>query len=252
MKSLSYSSMSMYLDCPAKYKFRYVDKIPQQPKHFFSFGTCVHDALEFFYSVPEETPMPLASLLAYYKQHWITEGYKDIKQMNEYFTKGEGILTDFYEKHISKFRLPFFTEYRFDLVVQGVPVVGYIDRMDRTSSGKLHIIDYKTGNAFTKNRLEQDNQLTMYQMACEELLGMKVESLTFYHLNSGTPFTTTPRSAETIQILKNQIVEVSNSIRQNLFVATPEYKKCSWCDFKTICPSAVNTSFISLKSHESL
>ena len=49
MRALSHSSISLYLECPQKWKFKYVDKIPEKPRHFFSFGQSCHEALEFFY-----------------------------------------------------------------------------------------------------------------------------------------------------------------------------------------------------------
>lgn len=246
MKPLSYSSMSLFLECPQKYKFRYIDKIPQKPRHFFSFGTSMHEALEFFYSPPGDVPLSLAGLIEYYQAHWISEGYEQPGQEAEYKARGESILTDFYAKHITNFKLPFFTEYKFDLLVAGVPVTGYIDRIDRVGD-KIAILDYKTGKPLAKDRLDTDNQLTMYQLACEELLGMKVESLTFYHLNSCTPFTTSPRSKETIQILRDQVVSVANLISQQAFVPTPSERKCGWCDYKSLCP-AYQDQFISLKN----
>jgi RecB family exonuclease len=238
--------MSLYRECPAKYKFRYIDRVPQKPKHFFSFGTSMHEALEFFYTTPEDSPMSLSDLIQYYKTHWLSEGYESPSQESEYYTKGEGILADFYNKHITNFKLPFFTEYRFDLVVNGVPVTGYIDRIDKVDN-KIAVLDYKTGKALAKGRLDTDDQLTMYQMACEELLGLKVESLTFYHLNSGTAFTTSPRSEETIQVLKDQIVSVATLISQGVFTPMPEERKCGWCDYKFQCP-AYQDQFISLKN----
>ena len=57
-KPLSHSSTSMYLDCPQRFKFRYIDKIPEKPKSFFSFGKSVHAGLEFLF---EKLAGPLPS-----------------------------------------------------------------------------------------------------------------------------------------------------------------------------------------------
>lgn len=238
--------MSLYLECPQKYKFRYIDKLPQKPKHFFSFGTSLHETLEFFYNPTEDLPVSLVELMQYYKAHWIGEGYKDNRQELEYFTKGEEVLVDFYNKHKDNFKVPFFTEYKFDLSVKGIPVTGFIDRIDKVGEGKIAILDYKTGKALATGRLDTDAQLTMYQMACEELLGLEVESLTFYHLNSGTAFSTKPRSKEVVDQLKEQIVSVASLISREVFTPLPEERKCGWCDYKYMCP-AQQDSFISLK-----
>ena len=44
---LSHSSISMYRTCPQRWKFRYIDKVPEKPRSQFSFGKSVHTALEF-------------------------------------------------------------------------------------------------------------------------------------------------------------------------------------------------------------
>jgi len=186
----------MYLECPQKYKFKYVDKLPEKPKSFFSFGRSVHSALEFFYGVTALPAPALEQVLAHYKENWVSEGYKDTFEEEESFREGEQILRKFYAKHISSFTPPFFAEYRFDVQVDGVPVTGFVDRVDKVGKDGIAIIDYKTGKKFGEERVRTDAQLTMYQMACEELLGLRVESLTFYHLNSLTPFTAEPHSPD--------------------------------------------------------
>ena len=51
-RPLSHSSITLYNECPQKYKFRYLDRIPETPRHYFSFGHSVHLALEStFWSV---------------------------------------------------------------------------------------------------------------------------------------------------------------------------------------------------------
>ena len=62
-RPLSHSSITLYGECPQKYKFRYVDAIPEKPRHFFSYGQSVHSALEFFYGVKTPVPPALEELL---------------------------------------------------------------------------------------------------------------------------------------------------------------------------------------------
>lgn len=236
MRPLSHSSISLYLECPQKYKLKYLDKIPEKPKSFFSFGKSVHSALEFFYNVPALPAPTLEQVLERYRSGWLSEGYKDAAHEAEYLAEGERILREFYAKHIAEFQPPFFAEYRFDLLVDGVPVMGYVDRIDKLGDGRLAIVDYKTGKAFSEQRVREDAQLTMYQMACEELLGAKVARLTFYHLNSLTPHSAEPHSPEQVDRLRERIALVSSSIRKGLFEPRPEERKCSWCDFKPFCP----------------
>ena len=237
MRSLSHSAISMYMDCPQKYKFKYVDKIPEAPKYFFSFGQSVHKALEFFYGVPLPPPPNLEEVLAYYQKHWKKEGYGSPAQEMQYKAEGERILKAFHKKHTPDFQPPLFAEYLFNLEVDGIPVTGRVDRIDKLGDGRLAVVDYKTGKSFDLERVKTDSQLTMYQMACEELLGMKVSRLTFYHVPSLTEFTVTRHGEDQVRILKRRIVDVAGSIQAAQFEPKPEERKCSWCDYKPHCPA---------------
>lgn len=236
MRPLSHSSINLYLDCPQKWRFKYIDKIPEKPRHFFSFGKTVHDALEFLYDVRTMPPPSLEEVLAYYEKNWIAEGYKDAKQEGDYRAQGRTILEEYYGKHIEGFKLPYFVEYEFLLKVDGVPVRGFVDRIDKIGDNALEILDYKTGKAIPKSRVEIDAQLTMYQMACEELLGLKVEKLTFYHLPSQTPLTAGRRGPEAVRQLRERIVTTAKQIQEERFDPKPSERKCDWCDYKPLCP----------------
>lgn len=235
-RPLSHSSLSLYAECPQKYKFKYVDKIPEKPRHFFSFGNSVHQALEFFYGVKSLPAPALEQVLDYYKEHWLAAGYRDQAQEAQYFDDGKAILTLFYRKHISDYHIPFFVEYQFQLDVDGVPVTGRVDRVDKLPDGRIAIVDYKTGKALAQDRAQGDAQLTMYQMACEELLGAEVARLVFYHLPSLTEQAVRRHSKDLVEGLKGRILSTAESISRGLFEPKPEEKKCYWCDYKPICP----------------
>jgi putative RecB family exonuclease len=236
MRPLSHSSINLYLDCPKKWHFKYIEKVPEKPRHFFSFGKTVHNTLEYFYDVKVTPPPSLEEILTHYEDNWIAEGYKDKKQEEDYRRQGKRILEEYYAKHIDSFRIPYFTEYGFNLEVNGVKVVGYIDRIDKNDDDTLTIVDYKTGKAIPKTRAATDAQLTMYQMACEELLGLQVKDLVFYHLPSQTPIHSKPHGPTQVDALRERIVTTADLIKAEKFAPKPEERKCGWCDYKPLCP----------------
>ncbi|MBI4376582.1 MAG: PD-(D/E)XK nuclease family protein [Elusimicrobia bacterium] len=235
-RPLSHSSLTLYADCPQKYKFKYIDKIPERPRHFFSFGSSVHQALEFFYGVKAPPPPSLEEVLAHYREHWISAGYKDEAQEAEYFEEGRALLSRFYRKHVADFHVPFFVEYQFDIVVEGVPVTGKIDRIDRLGDGCLSILDYKTGKALAADRAQADAQLTMYQLACETLLGAEVGRLSFYHVPSLKEQVSQRHAQAQVSGLRGRIVSTAEAITQGMFEPKPDESKCRWCDYKPLCP----------------
>lgn len=235
-RPLSHSSISLYNECPQKYKFKYIDKVPEKPRHFFSFGQSVHTALEFFYDVKVPAPPSLEDVLKHYREKWVSAGYKDEGQETEYFELGRGIIARFHDKHAKDFALPFSVEYLFNFEVDGVPVTGRIDRVDKLPDGRLHVLDYKTGKQLQTGRIDTDAQLTMYQLACEQQLGIEVAELTFYHLPTLKQHKAFRRPAPLVDALKSKIVHTAESITKERFDPTPEEAKCRWCDYKPICP----------------
>ncbi|NNN06681.1 MAG: PD-(D/E)XK nuclease family protein [Elusimicrobia bacterium] len=235
-RPLSHSSISLYQECPQKYKFKYIDKIPEKPRHFFSFGQSVHLALEYFYGVKVPEPPSLADVLKNYKEIWVSGGYKDKFQEEEYFEEGRRILTEFHAKHTKDYHVPFFVEYAFNFEVDGVPVTGRIDRVDKLPDGKLSVLDYKTGKKLATGRLEIDAQLTMYQLACERMLGAEVGELVFYHLPTLKQHRAARRPPALVEELTARIVTTAQSITQEKFDPKPAESVCRWCDYKPICP----------------
>ncbi|MCB4756431.1 MAG: PD-(D/E)XK nuclease family protein [Elusimicrobia bacterium] len=235
---LSHSSVSTYRACPQRWKFRYVDKIPERPRSFFSFGKSIHAGLEFLLvKLPEPLPL-LEELLAAYKANWLREGYDSPLQEKWFYQEGERILRAFYAKHQADFKNVFKIEYKFTFDIDGVPVTGFVDRIDQTASGKLALIDYKTGKAFDRSRVRTDPQLTLYQMACAQLLGMEVDTVTLYHLNSLTPVTAPAHPPELLHQVREQVVEAARGISDNKFDPKPEQSgQCQWCDYLQICPA---------------
>jgi RecB family exonuclease len=235
-RPLSHSSLSMYQECPQKYKFKYIDALPEKPRHFFSFGQSVHLALEFFYGVKALPAPTLKEVLGHYKEQWVSRGYKDQAQEQKYFEDGKVILSEFHKKHIDSYHIPFFVEYSFNISVDGVPVTGKIDRVDKLPDGRLAVLDYKTGKALAAGRERSDAQLTMYQLACESMLGAEVAKLSFYHLPSQTEISVERHEAPLVDALKERIVKTAEGVTEGSFQPKPEERKCFWCDFKPLCP----------------
>ena len=235
IRPLSYTQISTYKACPLHYKLLYVDRLPQKERGYFSFGTSIHACAEYFFRVKTPPPPSLEKLLAFYREHWLSEGYETPEDEADYKAYGEEILTTFWNTHAPDFRMPVAVERMFMLDVEGVKVRGFIDRVDKLDSGGLSVVDYKTNrDLFTAEYVENDLQLTIYQLAAEQLWRLPVEKLTLYHLRSNTPCTTTGRAPEVLQEARDLILDVADRITNKDFPAT-ENRYCP-CDFPEHCP----------------
>ncbi|MBU2567979.1 MAG: PD-(D/E)XK nuclease family protein [Elusimicrobia bacterium] len=235
MKQLSYSQMSVYLRCPLQYKLSYVDRLKAPPKHYFSFGSSIHSALEFLYKVKTPKPPSLDEFLKFYETNWEKEGYASPGQEKEYFEFGEEMLTGYYNIHTKDFKLPLSVEYNFNFEInKDVRLRGFIDRIDKLASGGVEVVDYKTeAEPFTTARLESDKQLTLYQIAIEKTLKLPVEKLTLYHMKSLTPFSAGPRTPSQEKEVLDLVVEVAGDINAGKF--EPTLNNFCPCDFDRHC-----------------
>lgn len=235
MRVLSHTQISAYLECPLKYKFKYIDGLKEKPKGHLIFGSSVHRAMEFLYNVKLPKPPSLEDVLKHYKDKWMSEGYKDLEEEKEYFAFGESMVREFYEKHIGDYRVPLGVEQTIHFEVDGVKIKAIIDRIDKISDSELEIVDYKTSrNPFSLSYLSKEPQLTMYQLAVECEYGLRVEKLTYYHLRSQTPFSVPRHGEAEIAELRSRVARTASGI-ENADFPPKENRYCP-CDFAHMCP----------------
>jgi len=235
MKPLSYTQISLYRSCPLCYKLQYIDGLKPKDRWYFSFGNTMHTCAEHFFKVKVPPPPSLDELLQFYEKNWLSEGYGSAEEEANYKAYGQEILAKFWEIHNSDFRMPVAVEWMFNIDIEGVKLRGYIDRVDKLGSGGLSIVDYKTDRElFTKDDLEKNLQLTLYQLAVEQSWYLPVERLTLYHFRSNTPCSCEPRGEAQLEEARHLVLAVAKGIEEERFPAI-ESQYCP-CDFAEHCP----------------
>jgi len=235
MQTLSYSQIATYQTCPLSYRLQYIDRLKPSIKWYFSFGETLHSCAEYFFSAKLPAFPTLEELLDFYQVNWSSEGWESPEQEAAEKTYGEYIIREFWKIHINNFRPPLAAERLFIVDVEGVKLRGYIDRIDKLDTGGLAIVDYKSNRElFTKEYVQNFLQLTLYQVACEQMWDMPVEMLTLYHLRSNTPVSCGPRPKEQLQNARDLVSSVAEWIASGKFPAL-ENQYCP-CDFPQYCP----------------
>lgn len=232
---LSYSSISTYETCPAKFRFQYEERLPTSTSPALAFGDSLHKALHRFHDRPVPVAPSLPELHEMLESQWTSDGYRDPSEEQLYFEHARQVLAEYHSANADSFRIPAALEFRFTVEIEGVELSGTIDRLDRIPGGGYEIIDYKTSRRLPpKAVVDRDLQLSVYWLAAREIWGIEPERLTLYYLLPGQRMTTfrTPADADD---LRKRIATVAERIAAGKFEPR-QNPLCDWCDFQRVCP----------------
>lgn len=249
-KAFSFSQLRAYESCPWQYYYTYIVKVPTRGNASFSFGSTMHSTMQKFYKLIQEASVKkqadlfgqnnkvaiptIKELLNFYEESWIDDWYESPEQKEKYRLLGKQILTEYFEKYQNQWTVPVYLEKGFTIKVGDYSVRGVIDRVDLSPDKSWQIIDYKTGRPKDTLTFDDKKQLLIYQIAASEIFGVKVDSLTFYYLNSNMPVSFVG-SQKDIAKTKDWILKTINSILSDDFKPTPG-KICQNCDYNSMCP----------------
>ena len=251
--AFSYSKLSLYEECPLKYKFKYIDKIKEEPKFYFAFGSAIHAALEFLYAVkappfPTEDELCEAFRREWNRRSYLEKGYRTQQKSDDDYQKGVLMLKAYYAHNRARFAPPFLLEYSTDVEVDGLLVRIIADKIEYQGGGRVLVTDYKTG----KDVKREPAQLYMYQKITEldprlkekiaETYGEKVSSvrisrMLYYHVPSNKEYPFERADDREIGSFWERVLGVAESIRGLKYDPTPGERQCSWCDYKSLCPA---------------
>ena len=187
MSRISYSQLSMFSECPHKWKLNYIDRLRvSEPSIQLLFGTAMHEVIQKYLNVMYEYTAKRADMLNLKRtlQEKMVEQFNIDKEnygkepctkeeLKEFFQDGCDIL-DFFKKR----RGDYFSKKGYELIGCEVPVemdlqknltwVGYLDIvMKDTVHDRIKIYDIKTStmgwNKWMKADDNKTQQLLLYK-----------------------------------------------------------------------------------------
>ena len=244
--ALSPSRASDYKRCPLQYRFRAIDRLPEPSTEAQVKGTLVHAVLEEMFSWPREErtyPAAVKQLKPTWEQMRIADPtcadpVEDEYQLlvdartllRGYFTMENPLGFDAHAQEMPvDFTLP-----------NGVPVRGFIDRVDIAQTGEVRVVDYKTGKK-PLPRYSQDAQFQMrfYALVYWRLFGIVPTQLKLMYLKVMDSMILTP-SREELEYFERDLAELWWKIEADGKAGSfrPQQSKlCGWCAFQSLCPA---------------
>lgn len=240
---LSYSSLDTYQTCSLKYKYREIDKIPEEKSKEAVFGTLIHSAMKFIHE-PALLPPSVEQAIDFFGKNWKGDLFENELEERAAFVQGVEMIQRYYETNKIAESNPIALESRFSIEIgteeTGKHVIaGVIDRIDRTLDG-YEIIDYKTTKKMpSQDKVDNDLQLSIYLRAFLERYPKEWERLdkitvSLYFLKHGVKLSST-RTREQLELLDETFLSVIRAIENKEFSPTLS-PLCDWCSFQKICP----------------
>ncbi|MBK7764550.1 MAG: ATP-dependent helicase [Bacteroidetes bacterium] len=247
------TALNNYLDCPLKFYYQNLIRVPGGRSEASEFGSAVHFALERLFKKMKEENNTFPScddFIDYFT--WYMHKHRESFTKEAYKRRidyGHTILTALYEKNIDTWPKIVSIEQNIkNVVVAGVPLKGKLDKLEY--DGKLvTIVDYKTGDPQkAKDKLKPPT-------AKEPLGGVYWRQGVFYKLlvdyqktNDHKVLKTTFQfvepdgskqyisqdiipSADDIATVTQQIKDTWMKIQQHDFYTGCGKANCVWCNF---------------------
>lgn len=248
--SLSPSRAADFKTCPLLYRFRSIDRLPEQPSVEQARGTLVHAVLERLFDLPPagRTPTAAGDLVAPQWERLVAEQPElaalfadDAEARAEFLRSATGLLGGYFAVEDPRRLEPTERESLISAVVdEELLIRGYLDRLDVAPDGALRVVDYKTGGApreaFEARALFQ---LKFYALVLWRTRGVVPRVLRLLYLKDAEVCDYAPDADELVRFERTVValwraIEAATAAQD--FRPRPS-RLCDWCSHQRLCPS---------------
>lgn len=255
--SLSPSRAADFMQCPLLYRFRVIDRLPEEPSPEATRGTVVHAVLERVFDVPAaQRTVPRArslvvrewerllgrrpELAALFADAAEETGEDGAARLARWLADAEALVERWFSledpTRLEPTEREMWVETKLD---SGLRLRGVIDRVDIAPTGEVRIVDYKTGKA-PRPEYAADAlfQMKFYALVLWRLKGVLPRRLQLVYLGSGDVLTYDPAESD-LQAVERKLLALWEAIREATESGDwrPRRSKlCGWCSHQAICP----------------
>lgn len=251
MPIYSHSQLSVYEQCPLKFKLHYKDKIRREEQQGIEAfrGDMVHRTLKKCYDDLKYTRLnTLNDLISNYDNLWqknwsdaIAIMKKDLTQ-EHYRSAGKKMLESYYQRYapfdqdktigtemLLNFSLDKENKYRLR---------GYIDRLSSAGDNAFEIHDYKTSAHLPgQEEADSDRQLGLYQIGVQNKWPATKNIKLIWHYVAFDAEIVSLRSSGSIASLVTETKRLIDEIESASDFRPSESNLCDWCDYPDLCPA---------------
>jgi putative RecB family exonuclease len=249
--SLSPSRAGDFMTCPLLYRFRVIDRLPEQPSPAATRGTLVHSVLEQLFDLPPGT-RTLEAATALVPEAWAALLTED-EQLAEVFADDDGTLAAEWLHGCDQLLATYFSlenpsrlepadrELEISVTLaDGLVLRGIVDRLDVAPNGAMRVVDYKTGKS-PRVDFEQKAmfQMRFYALALWRLHGTVPALLQLMYLTDGQVIRYEPDERDLVAMerkLGALAAAISRAMANGDWRPSPS-RLCDWCSHRDLCPA---------------
>ena len=244
----SFSRVKTFHQCPLRYRYRYLKGLKEVFRSIESYlGNVVHDVLEWLYDEREKTQSPsLEAALQSLADRWTAGLNEDITVIrctdhaDAYLITGREMIERFHRGAFRKDRSRTVAlEQRLNhKLSDDIVFTGFADRIGRTETGRLFVVDYKTSKKEgDSSEFSEGLQAPLYA-ACVMSHNSEEEAIAGYHyLRHESTHWQRVDAARALQLFDRFHELAVEADIATEFEPRPGIL-CAWCGFNAICPAA--------------
>ena len=193
-QGLSATAVNNYLECPWRYFYRNLLRVPEAPEKELEYGTAVHAALYQFFEQWKEGINPGTRGLIRLFTRALRTTLLPASILPTIEEKGKRALRTYYQQGHARWNRSIFNEYSLTVLLPmtdmgtlpNLRLRGDIDKISITPEGAVYIHDYKTGKPKTRGQIFGKEDVLLWGPYKRQLIFYKV--LLDYSATSRTPF----------------------------------------------------------------
>ena len=248
---VSPTRLNMWLSCPLKFKFHYVDGVQEPTSPSLFLGRRVHDALEFFYRSQQDGQfLSSADVSQRVVESWDEAVFAEEMRFDSYEDEealrrqAVGLVEAYLVERDADEGRPVAVETALESPLidpatgedLGIALLGFVDLVLETSAG-FTIVDFKTSaRSSVPLEISHEVQLSCYAYLFREAFGERERELQIRSLiKTKTPKIETHRYPARGEVHLRRLFAVIraylNGLRRGRFVYRPGWT-CSMCDYR--------------------
>ncbi|WP_265446542.1 RecB family exonuclease [Flexivirga meconopsidis] len=246
--ALSPSRAGDFMQCPLLYRFRVVDRIPEEPSAAAARGTLVHAVLERIFDAPpaERTIEAATELLGPQWQRMLEREPvlaellgDDPEERATWFAEATALLRRWFTLEDPTRLEPAERELYVEAEIDGLTLRGYVDRLDEAPGQLLRVVDYKTGRSpselFEAKALFQ---MKFYALVLWRSRGVLPRMLQLVYLGNGELVRYEPDESDLLAT-ERKVKALWAAIERAATTGDWRPRRsrlCDWCDHQSRCP----------------